>query len=197
MNLKNMIENNKVILKVNNANLIRIIKKTRKIIKFCDKNNYEIDYDYLEKINDNEKLTNLENIKAAINIKDINERYSYIYDTVCNYIDGKYLKCNYCDFKDNMCIFFRNNPKIAHIDGCCYSDSRGGACEHLENHKCKIKSISCKLYSCEYLRKKKVNFRMKNIPLIKYFFNIKQKYFIKYSFFKPKSYVIYKLLQNK
>lgn len=116
---------------------------------------------------------------------------------ICNFIDNKYEKCNYCDFKDNMCVFFRNNEKIAHIDGCCYSDKRGGACKYLKNHRCTIKAISCKLYSCEYLRKRKVNFKMKDIPLIKYFFNLRQKYFIKYSFFKPKEYVMDKLSSSR
>ena len=87
------------------------------------------------------------------------ERYSFIYDTVCDYIDKKYLECNYCDFKDDICVFFRNHPKIMHKDGCCYSDARGGLCENLKNHRCQIKSISCKLYSCEYLRNKKVKKR--------------------------------------
>ena len=191
------IENNIVIVDIDNRNINNKIKDTKIILKLCDDNNYKLKYNYLEKINDENVLFWLNNIEKAINIKDINNRYSFIYDTVCDYIDKKYLECNYCDFKDNVCIFFRNNPKIMHIDGCCYSDSRGGACEYLENHRCKIKSISCKLYSCEYLRKKKINFRMKNIPLIKYFFNLKQKYFIKYSFFKPKSYIMYKLFQNK
>ena len=95
-----------------------------------------------------------------------------------------------------VCVFFRNHPKIMHKDGCCYSDARGGLCENLKNHRCQIKSISCKLYSCEYLRNKKVYFKIKDIPLLKYFFNLKQKYILKYSFFKPKSYVMYKLMEN-
>ena len=132
----------------------------------------------------------------AINIKDKSKKYSFIYDTVCDYIDKKYLECNYCDFKDDVCVFFRNHPKIMHKDGCCYSDARGGLCENLKNHRCQIKSISCKLYSCEYLRNKKVYFKIKDIPLLKYFFNLKQKYILKYSFFKPKSYVMYKLMEN-
>ena len=56
----------------------------------------------------------LYNIMHAINIKDKSKRYSFIYDTVCDYIDKKYLECNYCDFKDDICVFFRNHPKIMH-----------------------------------------------------------------------------------
>lgn len=188
------IKDNSIVIDVNNKNINKVIKKTKKYLKLCDNNNYKIKLKYLEEINNKEKLNNLNNIIKAINIKNIEKRYSFIYDTVCDYIDNKYLTCNYCDFKDDVCVFFRNNPDIMHKYGCCYSESRGGLCENLKDKKCSIKSISCKLYSCEYLRKKKVNFRMKNIPLIKYFFNVKQKYYIKYSFFKPKSYVMYKLI---
>lgn len=191
------IKDSYIILDISNKNIDKIIRKTRKIVNLCDKNNYKIKLKYTEDILNKEKLETLNNIKKAINIKDVKKRYSFIYDTVYDYIDNKYLTCNYCDFKNNVCVFFRNNPNIIHENGCCYSDARGGLCNHLKNNKCEIKSISCKLYSCEYLRKRKVNFRMKNIPLIKYFFNLKQKYFIKYSFFKPKSYVMYKLIENK
>lgn len=178
------------ILNVNVKSIKKEIKKTRKYINYCDKNNYKIKYN-----NSNDFW--IKNIEKAINIKDINKRYNFIYDTVCDYIDKKYLKCNYCDFKDDVCIYFRVHNNLNHKNGCCYSDARGGLCNHLKNHKCEIKSISCKLYSCEYLRKNKINFKMKDIPLIKYFFNIKQKYFIKYSFFKDKDYVISKLLENR
>ena len=181
----NNIKNNTLI--INEQNDKKIYKKLKKIIKFCDENNYKI------KINNK----NFKDVETAINKENLIDRYSFIYDNVCEYIDKKYMECNYCDFKDNVCVFFRNNPKIMHEDGCCYSDARGGKCEYLTNHKCKIKSISCKLYSCEYLRKNKVNFKINSFLLIKYFFNLKQKYYIKYSFFKPKDYVLYKLIESE
>lgn len=188
------IKDNTVIIDIDNKNVNRVIKNTKKILNLCDKNNYKLKFNYLEKITDDDNAFWIKNIEEAINI---NERYSLIYDKVCEYIDKKYMKCNYCDFKDDVCIYFRYHNMLEHKNGCCYSDARGGLCENLVNNSCKIKSISCKLYSCEYLRKNKINFRMKNIPLIKYFFNIKQKYYIKYSFFKDKDYVIDKLIKNK
>lgn len=176
-----------LIIKVKDAK--KLIKKTRKYLKYCDKNNCKI------KFNTDDFWLN--NIANAINIKDIEKRYSFIYDTVCDYIDEKYLNCNYCEFKDDICKYFRENNELEHKNGCCYSDDRGGLCKYLKNHKCSIKSISCKLYACPVLRKNKINFKMKDIPLIKYFFNIRQKYYIKYSFFKDKEYVMAKLLEKK
>ena len=178
------------ILNIDVKNVKKEIKKTKKYLKYCDKNNYKIKY-----LNTNDFF--LKNIEKAINIKDINKRYSFIYDIVCDYIDDKYLNCNYCDFKDDVCIFFRSQNKMDHKNGCCYSDARGGLCEHLKDKHCQIKSISCKLYSCPILRDNKIYFKLKDIPLIKYFFNIKQKYIIKYSFFKDKTYVLYKLIEKK
>lgn len=165
------------------------IKNTKKYLKYCDKNNVKIKY------NTNDET--LKQIEKAINEKDLSKRYSYIYDTVCDYIDKKYLECNYCEFKDDVCKYFRENNDLNHKNGCCYSDARGGLCEHLVNKHCNIKSISCKLYSCEILRNNNIKFRIRKIPLLKCFFNIKQKYYLKYSFFKDKTYVMYKLIEKK
>ncbi|MBP3634938.1 MAG: hypothetical protein J6J17_00565 [Bacilli bacterium] len=191
------VNNRSIVIEIFNKNVDKIIKKSKRLLKLCDEKNYKLKFNYLDDNISKQKLFWIKNIEKAINIKNIKERYSFIYDTVCEYIDKKYMECNYCDFKDDVCIYFRNNPKIMHKNGCCYSDARGGLCKNLVNNSCSIKSISCKLYSCEYLRKNKINFRMKAIPLIKYFFNIKQKYYIKYSFFKDKDYMINKLIENK
>lgn len=191
-----MIEDGKLILEINDR-YNKAIKMSRKLLKICDENNLKLVLKNNGKNITKKDNKELYNIVKAINIKNINDRYNFIYDTVCDYIDEKYIKNNYCDFIDNVCVFFRNNSKIAHEDGCCFSAARGGECINLKNHKCTIKSISCKLYSCEYLRNKKINFKIKDIPLLKYFFNLKQKYILKYSFFKPKSYVMYKLMEVK
>ena len=177
-----------LIIEVKDVN--KEIKNTKKYLKYCDSNNCKIKFK-------GTKDFWLKNIEKAINTKDIFKRYSFIYDTVCKYIDKKYLECNYCEFENDVCRFFRERGELNHKNGCCYSDSRGGLCEHLKDRHCEISAISCKLYACPVLRENKINFRMKDIPLIKYFFNIKQKYYIKYSFFKDKTYVMYKLMEKK
>lgn len=184
-------------IEISNKNIDKIIKNTRKIVKYCDKNNYKLKFIYNNEHITREINNNLFNIETAVNIKNIKERYSFIYDYICDYIDDKYLNCNYCDFKNDVCIYFRTNKDFSHKNGCCYSKKRGGLCEHFKNNSCQIKSISCKLYSCEVLRKNKVSFKINDFVLIKYFFNLKQKYFIKYSFFKPKKFVLNKLIEGK
>ncbi len=182
------IKNSTLVVFVTDAS--REIKKTKKYTALCDKNNFRIKY-----VNTDDFW--IKKIEHAINIKDTKKRYSYIYDTVCDYIDKQYLDCNYCDFKDDVCIYFREKGETNHKNGCCYADFRDGICEHFENKSCNIKSISCKLYSCPLLRDNGINFKMRDIPIIKYFFSIRQKYYIKYSFFKPKVYVMNKLMEYK
>ncbi|MBR4351422.1 MAG: hypothetical protein IKP98_04305 [Bacilli bacterium] len=144
------------------------------------------------------KLTKEEKkqLEKASSYKSIVKRYEYIYDTVCDFLDSKYIGCNYCDFKDDVCKYFRvKDPK--HKMGCCYSDARGGLCPNLDKATCKIKSISCKLYACPMLRDEKLYFKVNDIPLLKYNFNLRQKWWIKQSFFKTKEETLMKLYENK
>lgn len=145
------------------------------------------------------KLTKEEqkSLDKASSYKSIVKKYEFIYDTVCDYLDSKYIGCNYCDFKDDVCKYFRKTDKN-HKMGCCYSDKRGGLCPNLKKDgSCNIKSISCKLYACPMLRNEKLYFKINDIPLLKYNFNLKQKYYIKQSFFKTKEETLLKLYENK
>ena len=181
-------------IELSNNNYKKHIHKIKKYIKLCDSNNYIFKVKYSNDLK-NEYKSNFKLLERVINIKDLEKRYSFIYDYVCDYLDKEYIEKNICDFKDDVCIYFRSLKEYDHKNGCCYSDKRGGLCENLNKDHCNISSISCKLYSCPILREKKINYKINNILLLKYFFTIKQKFIIKYSFFKPKSYVMYKLTE--
>ena len=145
------------------------------------------------------KLTKEENkqLEKANSFKSIKDKYNYIYDTVCDFLDSKYIGCNYCDFKDDVCKYFRKIDSN-HKMGCCYSDKRGGLCPNFKKDgSCKIRSISCKLYACPMLRDEKLYFKVNDIPLLKYNFNLKQKWWIKQSFFQTKEDTLIKLYENK
>ena len=85
---KKIVVNNEVVIRLDDENIDYIIKDTKNLIKFCDKNNYnvsliyngkKIDEKYLKKdIKDN--LRDMITIMHAINIKDKYKRYDYIYD---------------------------------------------------------------------------------------------------------------------
>ena len=128
------------------------------------------------------------------------ERYNYIYDTVCDYLDNYFYGKNLCDFKDNKCGEKRNTSSVT---GCCHHFkykwlgpfSKLVLCEHLKkDYTCGAKCISCKLFTCDYLRKKGIQFKIKDILLLNVFFNPLQKYFIKYMVFTPKDKILKRLL---
>ena len=87
--------------------------------------------------------------------------------------------------------------------GCCHHFkykaigplSRLVQCEYLtKDYKCGAKCISCKLFTCDYLEKKGIKFKINDILLLNAFFNPLQKYFIKYMVFTPKEKIIKRLL---
>lgn len=128
------------------------------------------------------------------------ERYNYIYDTACDYLDGFFYGKNLCDFKDNKCGEKRNTTSTT---GCCHHYrikclgplTKLVLCEHLKaDYTCGAKCIGCKLFTCDYLRKKGIKFRIRDILLLDTFFNPIQKYFIRYKVFTPKEKIIKILL---
>lgn len=137
----------------------------------------------------------------AIFFKTRLERYNYIYDTVCNYLDNVFYKKNVCDFKNNKC---GEKRVCSSVVGCCrhYKYKLLGPlypkwveCEHLTNeYKCGAKCISCKLYTCDYLKRKGIEFKIKDILLLNVFFRPLQKYFIKYCVYTPKEKIIKRLM---
>jgi len=181
-----------MLVEVNRKNYKKIIKNTRKYIH--EKNiKYMFSDDLEEEIKEN-----IKNIETAINLKKIEERYNFIYDTICSYLDNQYINNNLCGFdENNVCEYYRKIDKN-HYNGCCYRSDRS-LCNYFDEKqkKCIEKCISCKLYSCPYLRNRGINYKINEFPLIKYFFNIRQKLVIKYSFFKPKLYVMHQLMEKR
>lgn len=135
----------------------------------------------------------------AITFNTNNERYNYIYDKVCDYLDSFFYGKNLCDFKNNRC----QNGKASTQIGCCRHFKHKGLgpfskfipCEHLSEDKtCGAKCISCKLFTCPYLEKKGIKFKINEILLLNVFFNSIQKYFIKTMVFTPKNKIIKRLM---
>lgn len=127
------------------------------------------------------------------------ERYNYIYDNVCDFLDNSFYGKNLCDFKDNRCQKGKASTQV----GCCRHVkykylgpiSNMVLCEHLREDKtCGAKCISCKLFTCKYLEKKGIKFRIREILLLDVFFNPLQKYFIKTMVFTPKEKILKRLI---
>ena len=153
---------------------------------------------------DNKKLT-LISILNACKIKDKNQRLEYIYMCVCKYLDNEYLGKNICEFCNDVCVEKRKYLK----EGCCYENIRDGCChkltlkyffspkntliprcEYQQNGRCIADNLGCKLFACEAVRKKGINYTYYNVALIRYFFNVGQKIIIRCSLFTHKDKVL-------
>ena len=184
-----MIKNNTLIININNDNYNKIIKKTRRYIKLCDKKNLKFKYE--TDLNKEE----LKDIEKAINIKDKKERIEFIYDKICLDLDKK-INTNYCEFENDICIKYRYKNSN-HKNGCCECKGRG-KCKYLIGSTCTMKTcMACKLFTCKTLRKKGIKHNINDYIIGKYFFTRKQKDILRYSFWTPKEIVIDRLLKNK
>lgn len=206
LKLINIVKKGRFLLKIdfNNLNKTkykRLLKKLLFIKKIILKSKIEIGIQkdskkllgYVINYDENNKRQN--DFILAINAIFYNtryERYNYIYDTVCNYLDSYFYGKNLCDFQNNKCGEKRNTSSLT---GCCHHFrikclgplTKLVLCEYLkEDYTCGAKCISCKLFTCDYLEKKGIKFRIKDILLLNVFFNPLQKYFIKYMVFTPK-----------
>ena len=139
-------------------------------------------------------------------LKDNNkEMYEYIYDAVCEYLDNFFYGKNLCNFKNNKCGEKINTTSNV---GCCRHfekrflgmfriNNKLVQCEYLKNYKCSTKCLPCKLFTCDYLEKKGIKFKMKDIFLIDTFFNLVQKFTLKTAVYTPKEIIIKRLLKER
>ena len=189
-------------------NVLKKLLSIKKIMKFLKlnigvKKDEKIKLGYLLNYDENNK-NHIEFISAinAILYDNKFQRYNYIYDTVCDYLDNFFYGKNLCDFKENQCGEKRGTTSRI---GCCHHFkvkwlgpfTKLVPCEHLkEDYTCGAKCIGCKLLTCDYLEKKGVKFRIKDILLLDTFFNPVQKYFIKFMVFTPKEKIIKRLMRT-
>lgn len=144
-------------------------------------------------------------IEYALTILNIRSRYEYIYDTICDYLDNKFTENNYCDFIDDACVVNRGFASKNRCMGCCYSFSldffmnmrNKKVCQYLDlvNKRCITKNISCKLYTCNYLEKKGISFKLQNFTDLNRIFTKNQMRVLKYNCFKTKDAIIDRLLE--
>lgn len=193
----------KLIINLDDENIDKHIKNTKKIIKVCDKKKLNLELIYNKKVlskNDLKKnipnnLKDIITIMIAINEKDKYKRYEYIYDTVCGYLDER-IKTNYCEFKNDICIRDRMKNNC-HKNGCCECKGRG-KCKYLIDSVCTLNNcMACKLFTCKILREKGIVHNIDDYVLTKYFFTNKQKDILRFSYWTPREIVLDRLINNK
>ena len=188
---------------------IKVIKKLELLeksnINFCTNiNNKKIKYiisNYSDEVIDALK---------SINIPNEKEKISFIYDSIFNSLDKIWAKNNPCNFCNNYCEAARNHRYVYQDDGCCYSfeyDNRlfstsliknKQKCKYLgKDKRCTTKNLSCKFFTCKYLKNQK-NFKLNpnNFLLYASLLNKKQKLIIMHNYFHSKEEIINKMIEK-
>ena len=169
------------------------------IVEFIKTLNPNAEYIFIAEKLDEETLFKEKQLKYALGvlkIQDIKERYSAIYDIINNYLNKDFISNNYCDFKNDKCIAQRKHKlyPINRKDGCCFR--RITKCPNLDNGKCKVECMACRLFACPFLGKMGIGYWANEFVLFKAFFTKKQRQHLIYDFYKPKEYVIEKMYKE-
>lgn len=192
-----------------------IIKNIQKLFVLSNKYNKTLGVQNLDsKIisllysNDSKYINDILNTFRVMLLPTKEKKYEFIYDTVCDYLDNEFHKCNFCDFKNNQCVANRLKRYTKHKTmGCCYSFDYTGLldirivknvklCKYMKDRACTTKNISCKLFTCRDLKEKNICFNTHKILLLDCFFNTKQHEIIKSNFFRTKEEILNKLLEK-
>ncbi len=135
----------------------------------------------------------------ALSKQSLEERYSYLYDQVCILLDSDFSKYQLCHFENGICLSRKalqeKGKKVPYIYGCCYTTGR--VCPYLEKDHCTIACLSCKLFTCAFLKNLGIKYRAKDIFLIAYFFTRRQQSILENNLYIKKEETIRQLLAHK
>lgn len=136
-------------------------------------------------------------VVQIINTRKKKDKLNLIYDYTCDYLDNEFSQKNICNFKNNVCEYNRHVSKDKRVDSCCTRKLTKKTCQYFDEKtkRCTIKCISCKLFVCQYLRKKKkISYPIYQIPYLHYFLSLRQKLICSCSFYMPKDEIMAKLI---
>ncbi len=195
-------------------NLKTEMSKMKKVVLKCVNGIYKIPwflkiyagkrkyyFEYKGKLYDKEIKTNDKKVMQvsllvnALNIRNKNERLSFIYDKSCDFLDEDFIHKNVCEFKCRKCIQDRLYNNLG--GGCCCdSKNHSAMCPYLTKNGCSIKCLACKFHICKTLKKKGYKYHVNDIYMLKYLLNWKQKIMIYNDFFMTKDEVLKDLIRN-
>lgn len=152
-------------------------------------------------INDKEKANRIKVVEKILEEKDIKKRYSRLYDMICDYLDNDFINNNVCGFNNGICskrqyMIDKGIKKDSYENGCCHGYKERKTCEHLKNGRCSIKNIACKIFTCPYLRLRGIRYSINKIYFARYFFNVRQKFYMENTFFVDKDIILEGILER-
>ena len=144
-------------------------------------------------------LNTLYDLIIMYRIKDQKEKYSFAYNKVCDLLDGYFNKYNICDFKDNYCarkreLIGRYDNKTL-VNGCCFT--KGRLCPYFIDGKCTKRCLADKIFTCGYLKRKGIRFRVSDFLVLKEILNIRGLYLVDNSLFHDEEELYNVITQKK
>lgn len=174
-------------------NIVSIIKRIDKLIE----KGFNLSGNVLANIHSSNNIHNyylyeMAELINTLTYTNLVERYEYIYDLICGKLENDIDRFGYCLFKDNKCIAQRELqewPKNEY-NGCCFDINKKKSCDHLKCKQCNIKCISCRLFTCKYLKDRGIDYDIhKNVHAL-CFFNILQRPELVWNFFTNKEEIL-------
>lgn len=172
--------------------------KVPKFIRFvAGKRDFKFEYNgklYNKELKTNKEVRQISLLVEALNIKDKRKRLKFIYDKSCELLDDDFYGKNICEFKNNKCIHDRKHN--ASCDGCCKTNDGARMCKYLKDHRCSTSCLACKFHICYCIRRKGYKYKINDIYMLKYLYNIKQKIIVYNDFFMTPEEVLEDIYKN-
>ena len=101
-------------------------------------------------ITEKEKKKRIKVVENILKEKNIEKRYSKLYDMICDYLDNEFINKNVCGFQNDLCskrryMIEKGIKKDSYINGCCHSYKHSNDCEHLKMVDALLKILLVKL----------------------------------------------------
>ncbi len=173
------------------------------MFNFANKNDIKVGADNVLGFCREENGVLVKTLQALLQ-ENIYKRYEVVYDYICDELDKKFMNNDICKFEGNRCIANRKYYNKDKIMGCCYSFKYNGLqfsdiklCEHQKDHRCNVKCLGCKLFTCKYLKDHGIRFTLNNMPIALAFFNKKQREILRTTFFVTKEEILNKVIKSR
>lgn len=170
------------IQKGNYKKLTALYRLVKKFLKFTHKNNVNFDgvfyvHGLSQKKNNNDfMLASMLNLKYNVKSK----KYKFIIESTCEYLDKENALNNICgNFQGGRCRK-QTEINVSRYNGCCSKH-----CKYfVKGQPCKVRSVACKLFICDYQKERGYIFFTEFIPLLRQHLTLFERLQISHMLFK-------------